>query len=114
MRSTTSVTVARSVSRPSISCYLDAKDVRDLPLVERKALLARLVHRAADNRLRMSESFDHIAGGHHGLWVWCATAAPPDERRALLPQTLEPAARYPGVTDRVPRVSVAEIVLHSP
>jgi bifunctional non-homologous end joining protein LigD len=32
--------------------------VRGLPLVERKALLARLVHQAADNRLRLSESFD--------------------------------------------------------
>jgi bifunctional non-homologous end joining protein LigD len=38
--------------------YLDDKDVRGLPLVERKALLARLVHRAADSCLRLSETFD--------------------------------------------------------
>jgi bifunctional non-homologous end joining protein LigD len=38
--------------------YLGAKDVRGLPLVERKALLTRLVLKTADSRLRLSETFD--------------------------------------------------------
>ena len=33
-------------------------------------------------------------------------------RLKLLPQSLEPAARYPSVMDGMPRVAVAEVVLH--
>jgi hypothetical protein len=32
----------------------------------------------------------------------------------LLPQSLEPAARHPSIVNGVPRVAVAEVVLHCP
>jgi ATP-dependent DNA ligase len=37
---------------------LNAKNLRQLPLVERKARLAKLLKRSKDTRLRFSESFD--------------------------------------------------------
>jgi bifunctional non-homologous end joining protein LigD len=38
--------------------FYDGKDVRKLPLVERRALLTRFVHRAGNNQLRLSEAFE--------------------------------------------------------
>jgi bifunctional non-homologous end joining protein LigD len=38
--------------------YLDGEDLRARPLMERKHALEKLVYRARDNRLRLSESFD--------------------------------------------------------
>ena len=38
--------------------HLDGKDLRALPLTERKATLERLIYKARDNRLRFSETFD--------------------------------------------------------
>jgi bifunctional non-homologous end joining protein LigD len=38
--------------------FCNGKDLRELPLVERKALLTRLVLKTADSRLRLSETFD--------------------------------------------------------
>jgi bifunctional non-homologous end joining protein LigD len=37
---------------------LNGEDIRELPLVDRKAKLTRLVYKAHDNWLRLSESFD--------------------------------------------------------
>ena len=53
MRSTSAGTI--TILRLGI---LDGKDVRDLPLEERKALLMRVVHRASNSQLRLSETFD--------------------------------------------------------
>jgi bifunctional non-homologous end joining protein LigD len=36
----------------------NGKEVRELPLVEREALLTGLILKAADSRLRLSETFD--------------------------------------------------------
>src|SRR5215813_12582363 len=38
--------------------YLDGRDLRDLPLIRRQALLSRLVYRTGNNQLRLSETFD--------------------------------------------------------
>ena len=41
--------------------YLDGRDLRDLPLIRRQALLSRLVYRTGNNQLRLSETFDNGA-----------------------------------------------------
>lgn len=38
--------------------HLDGKDLRALPLTERKAKLERLIYKTRDNRLRFSETFN--------------------------------------------------------
>jgi ATP-dependent DNA ligase len=48
-------------SGPSICCSTTGRTLRSLPLIERKGLLTRFVHRAANNRLRLSEPFDNGA-----------------------------------------------------